>query len=99
MAAKKGTKEDEIMGEDDSSNSDKESQNSQILDNISEESHFDNYEFQTLLMKKIRDMKEIFSEVLDTIQQNALVLYNMQHVIERNFLPHHKMTNALHTMS
>ena len=49
-------------------------------------------------MKKIRDMKEIFSEVLDTIQQNALVLYNMQHMCQKNFIPFQKMSKALHEM-
>jgi hypothetical protein len=57
------------------------------LDNISEESHFDNYEFQTLLISKIRDMKDIIAHILETIQANALVLYNSQHLVERNYMP------------
>ena len=68
------------------------------MDNISEESHFDNYEFQTLLINKVRDIKELFSEALDAIQQNALVLHNMQHLIERNFLPQEKMIQAIRSM-
>ena len=54
------------------------SQNSAALDAISENSFFDdNREFQGIIIDKIRDVKYIISMVMDRIQSNALVLYNM----------------------
>ena len=54
-----------------------DSVNTDIMDKLSATSHFDNYDFQTILMNKIGDVKEVFSMVINAVQQNALVLYSM----------------------
>jgi hypothetical protein len=50
------------------------------------------------MIEKVRDIKIIITMVMDRIQSNALVLYNMQHLCERNFIPVQKMAKTLREM-
>jgi hypothetical protein len=47
-----------------------------------------------MLIGKVRDVKDVFTEVLSTIQENALVLYSMSHQVERNFVPYNRMADC-----
>ena len=47
------------------------------MEKLSEVSHFSNNEFHEIVIDKVRDIKEVFSMVINAVQQNALVLYSM----------------------
>ena len=99
--AKKGGEghTDNAFKQSDDSSSDTSECDSAALDAISENSFFDDSrEFQGIMIDKVRDIKTIITMVMDRIQSNALVLYNMQHMCQKNFIPFQKMSKALHEM-
>ena len=70
-----------------------------VLDDISEESHLDYEEFEQTVRGKIRDVKELLQEVIESCFENGKVTYAMQWNYENKTITKNLLAKILSKLS
>ena len=70
-----------------------------MLDNISEESDFDYEEFQGCIRQKIKDIKDVFDMLIESINSNSKAQYSMCWEMQKKVIHKENLAQVLHEIS